>query len=260
MIAFGYVRVSGKGQVAGDGPERQKDAINSFCLRAGLGEPMFFCDLGVTGTVDAMDRDEFVKMIDAIERFKHHAPGGEACIVVEKLDRLARTLMVSEVLLARCAQRKIPVYASDQGALTDLADVNDEPMRKAIRQIIGVIAELDKTVTVRRLKVSRDRKRILKGRCEGILPYGYCMHEREVQKFLKAQKDAGKSYAEAAEAANAAKFKTRNRKPWTRGAVYQAIHRRGVNPPTKFDLFREIAANQFKQHCEQRPDPQATVG
>lgn len=228
MIAFGYVRVSGQGQIDGDGPERQKEAILRFCHKFDLGEPSLFCELGVTGTLEAMDREEFVRMITAIDQVRALSPGVDACIVVEKLDRLARTLFVSEALLMECARRKIPVFSADQGALVDLADANDEPMRKAFRQIGGVFAELDKSLIVHRLKVARERKKLLTGRCGGQIPYGADEYEVQVRTFLVEQRALGLSLAAIAKAANARGYYTRNRQPWTRGAVDQMLTRRGV--------------------------------
>jgi hypothetical protein len=40
-------------------------------------------------------------------------------------------------------------------------------MRVAMRQIVGVFSQLEKTRLVKKLKAARDRKRLADGKCEG---------------------------------------------------------------------------------------------
>src|SRR5208337_5376945 len=52
----------------------------------------------------------------------------------------------------------------------DLTDTSD-PMKKAMRQIAGAFAELEKARLVAKLKGARDRKRAANGKCEGRKSY-----------------------------------------------------------------------------------------
>ena len=216
---FGYLRVSGKGQVGGDGPDRQQQAIAEFCEKSGLVAPRFFFEAGVSGTVEAMDRPQFLAMLEA----------GPGCIVVERIDRLARDLRISEFLLAECRKRHIPVYAADQGALIDLASSDIDPTRTLLRQILGALAEWEKSVLVMKLRKARDRKRAEQGYCEGPPPYGTTPEEAKLVETIRAVRERdGRSYNWIANALNSNGRRKRNGKPWTKGAVYQVLTRRGV--------------------------------
>lgn len=220
-IAFGYVRVSGKGQIDGDGPERQSDAIKAFCQQFGvkLLEPIFF-EPAVSGTVSAMDRPAFAQMVSYIEA---NSTLQVDCIVVERLDRLARDLMVSELLLAECRKRKIAVYAADQGALIDLASNELDPTRKLVRQILGALAEWEKSALVKKLRVARDRARRENGHCEGPKKFGSTESEATVLAQLKAMQIGGQTLREIAQNANQMGLKSRSGQPWTKASVFNVL-------------------------------------
>lgn len=44
MKAFAYIRCSGIGQLYGDGPTRQRDAIQTFCDRLGIDIAQWFIE------------------------------------------------------------------------------------------------------------------------------------------------------------------------------------------------------------------------
>lgn len=229
MKTFGYLRVSGKGQVDGDGPDRQIEAINSFCSAHKLPPPglqMFF-EAAVSGTVEAMDRPKFTEMLLAIESLPE-----AACIVVERMDRLARDLMVSEILLAECRKRNILVYAADQPGLQDMASNEGDPTRVLFRQILGALAQWEKSALVHKLRSARNRVREATGRCEGVLPFGSTEEEASAKRIMVTLQAAGNSYQAIAREANQMGLKTRSGKPWNRGTVYQAVTGRGNKPPT----------------------------
>jgi len=223
MNAFGYLRVSGKSQVEGDGPERQREAITRFCKANVLGEPAFFFEKAVSGTVEMADRDEFVRMLEAIDKLREATPGADVCVVVERQDRLARTLVVQELLMAECAKRQIKIYAADQPVLQDLADEDIDPTRKMFRQFLGIMAEWEKSVIVRKLRAARERKKLATGHCEGTKPFGWTPEEESTLKVLQMSVSCGDSYAQAAGKANAMRLLRRNGKPWTSGTVHQVV-------------------------------------
>jgi DNA invertase Pin-like site-specific DNA recombinase len=163
MNAILYIRVSGKSQVDGDGPERQKDAIRAFCRERDLLMVSPICeDLGVSGTVDSLARPG---LLQALEMAMAH----NACIVVERADRIGRDLIVSEIFFRECRERGIRVYEAASGQ--ELVFTDEDPSRKLIRQILGALSEWEKSVIVKKLKAARDRKRAETGRCEGRKPY-----------------------------------------------------------------------------------------
>jgi DNA invertase Pin-like site-specific DNA recombinase len=105
-------------------------------------------------------------------------------IVVERLDRLARDLMVSELLLAECRKRGLKVFSADQGALIDMASDGGDPTRVLIRQIMGALAQWEKSMLVKKLSSARNRVKAKTGRCEGKKPYGFYNAEKPVLKVM----------------------------------------------------------------------------
>jgi len=89
---------------------------------------------------------------------------------VENATRLARDLMVGEVILQQLTSAGCKVIATDSG--TDLSADSDDPTRRLIRQVLGAVAEFDRRVTVMKLRAARDRRRARGERCEGRRPFG----------------------------------------------------------------------------------------
>jgi DNA invertase Pin-like site-specific DNA recombinase len=162
MNVFGYIRVSDKSQLDGDGFDRQRDAINAFALTKGWRVIRFFEERGVSGTVEHTDRPAFSEMLDLC------GPATATTIVVERPDRIARDLIVSEVLLRGVRSAGLSIY--DASSNTDLSNV-DDPSRVLIRQIFGALAEFEKSTLVKKLKAAKDRIRAETGRCEGPKPF-----------------------------------------------------------------------------------------
>ncbi len=217
-LVYGYVRVSSKGQVDGDGPDRQRDAIEKFCAKNSLQLAEHFTEEGVSGTTEALDRPEFSRMMDHMEN------GDVAVIVVERMDRLARDLMVSELLLRACREKNIKVYCVDQGDLTNMAADSEDPTRTLIRQIMGSLAQWEKSVLVRKLRLSRERMKEKTGRCEGRKAYGEKPGERQVMHLIQdmlghSPSPNGLTFGGVAGILNDSGFKTRCGKPWTRVSV-----------------------------------------
>lgn len=230
--AFGYVRVSGRGQMDGDGPQRQRSAIEKFCAANNLDTAGIFTDGGVSGTVEAMDRPQFTEMIGYIER---EVVASEAVdiIVVERLDRLARDLMVQEMLLAECRKRAIKVYATDQG-LIDQASSDIDPTRTLIRQVIGALSQWEKSSLVLKLRAARDRKRAATGRCEGPLPYGHKPGEADIIKYVTSAHYAGSSFADIANLLRLEGFPAPKRDGvWAAHSIKHLLVKNGVITPPK---------------------------
>lgn len=205
----GYFRVSSLGQVDGDGFNRQQVAVSKFCQQHQLTYDKAFLEEGVSGTVEAMSRPAFGQMIEYIEK---NDLGG---FVVERMDRLARDLMVQEFMLAECRKRGIPVYCADRGELINVASNDGDPTRKLIRQIMGALAEWEKTMLVNKLAAARAQKRAQTGRCGGTVPYGTRLVEKAVLDFVFSLRNAGASWKLIVVELNEGGMMRRCGRPWT---------------------------------------------
>lgn len=221
MIAFGYTRVSGQGQVEKDGFPRQNEAINAFCKTHGLKPEQIFREEAVSGTVEGMDRPKFSQMLTIMEERNLQV------IVVERMDRLARDLMVSELLLAECRKRGIMVFSTDQGTLTDMASDGGDPTRILIRQLMGALAQWDKSNLVKRLRASRERIRARGERCEGRKPFGSKPGEQIVMTTVLNLVNSGLSLQGTADFLNQSDFQNKNSKDrkWSKQVVANLVGR-----------------------------------
>src|SRR5215472_7659853 len=91
---FAYLRVSGKGQVSGDGFTRQLEAIKQYAAKHDLRIAQVFQEKGVTGTREWDNRKAFVEMMALL------LSDGVHTVLVESLGRLARDLMIQESIIA----------------------------------------------------------------------------------------------------------------------------------------------------------------
>ena len=163
--ALAYLRVSGKGQVNKDGFPRQREAVRKFAKANNLELIGEYRDEGVSGTKELEDRQGLAALLDHIES------NGIRIVLVERADRLARDLMVGEVILGQFRKLGISVIAADSGV--DLTTGDDDPTRTLIRQVLGAVSQFDKSVIVLKLRAARERTRRKTGRCEGRKPYGH---------------------------------------------------------------------------------------
>ncbi len=213
MRFIGYLRVSGLGQVDKDGEARQLEAVRTFCLnnKIELADTRF--EAGVSGTVDGLDRPELSRIFESAE---------PVAIVLERLDRLARDLMVQELILKECRERGIKVYAADQH-FEDLASNSGDPTRKLIRQILGALAEWEKSALVLKLRKARDRKRALTGRCEGVTPFCATPAGAKVMRYINELRILKVSYAQIARKLNQRKITTSQGSKWNKNQVLKYL-------------------------------------
>ncbi|QNN21227.1 recombinase family protein [Planctomycetales bacterium ZRK34] len=222
---FAYLRVSGKGQVDGDGFPRQRDAVSRWAKSNRCEVAREFRDEGVTGTKDGFDRPGLSDLFLAIRA------NGVRTIVVEKADRLARDLMVGEVILAEFRKLGVTVIAADSG--TDLTVADGDPTRKLIRQVLGAVSEFEKSVIVQKLRAARERKRRAGERCEGRKPYGVTEEEQatiERIRQLRRKPRGGDrmGFRTVAKTLTAEGYPTRTGKPWSDSVVYNIAKREGI--------------------------------
>lgn len=220
--AVSYLRVSGKGQLGGDGFPRQRAAIALFAATRGIELVDEFRDEGVSGTLGLADRPGLSALLEAT------TAAGIRTVLIEKADRLARDLVESELLLRTFRELSICVIEADGG--NDLTSGGDaSPTAVLIRQVLGAISQFDRAGLTAKLRAARDRIRRDCGRCEGPRRYGDRPEEvAAVRRLLElaASPDGGRrSLAEIAAALNAEGVPTRRGRPWARSTVRKILAR-----------------------------------
>ena len=91
--------------------------------------------------------------------------------MVYKLDRLARSLTVQEGTLAKVWGLGGSVFSVDLGEVPE--DDPDDPMRTAMRQMVGVFAQLERGMIAARIRAGRKLKAEDGGYAQGAPPFGY---------------------------------------------------------------------------------------
>jgi DNA invertase Pin-like site-specific DNA recombinase len=209
--AFGYTRLSGKGQEAGDGTDRQKLAIKKFAAANEIEIVDWFHDTQ-TGKDEWEDRKGWSAMVAAMN--------GVRTIVVEKMDRVARVLLVQELILRDLKKRDIKMLTS-AGDDTD----DDQPERIMFRQMLGVFAAYERTMLVLKLRGARQRVKARDGRCEGRKPYGMKNDEAQWLEYMRTLRKKGISFDGIADDMNKNGIVTRYGKRWIGATICQILER-----------------------------------
>jgi DNA invertase Pin-like site-specific DNA recombinase len=213
--AFAYLRVSGKGQIDGDGFPRQEQAVRQYAAAHGLEIVEVFREEGVSGTKDLDNRLALQSLLAALDE------GDTDVVLIERLDRLARDLMVQETIIGNMRKHNITLVSV---AEPDLC--NDDPSRKLMRQIFGAIAEYDRTMIVLKLRGARQRMKLKAGRCEGRKPYGSRDGEEEVIVRMQTMRRNGMPWTAIADSLNAEGTTSRAGR-WHANSVRRAVLARG---------------------------------
>lgn len=201
--AFAYLRVSGRGQIDGDGFSRQHTEIKTY---AGLHDYRIvkeFREKAVSGTIETMDRPAWAEMIAALHS------NGVRTIIVEKLDRLARDLMVQEAAIADLRKSGFTLVSVQEPDL-----MANDPTRVLMRQLMGAVAQYDKSQIVAKLRGARMRQKAKTGRCEGRKPFGFYDGEGAIIERMKALRAEGLGFDRIAARMNAEGLETRTRGRW----------------------------------------------
>jgi DNA invertase Pin-like site-specific DNA recombinase len=179
MKVFSYLRVSSRGQLDGDGFERQRAKIKVWANANGAKVEREFLEEGISGANELDGRPAMVELLGAI------AANGVRTVVVERADRFARDLVASELLLREFSRLGVNVIEAEGGNDLSAGDC-DNPTAKLVRQILAAVAEFDKTSIVLKLKAARVRARRANGRCEGRKPFGEREGEAETLELIRS--------------------------------------------------------------------------
>lgn len=220
-----YLRVSTDTQAEdGYGLEVQEQAVRRWAKARGDRVVEIFTDEGVSGTVVALDREGLSSAIEAIER------GDADAVLIPRLDRLARRLTVQEAVLAHVWNRGGRVFTVDAGEV--LPDDPDDPMRTAMRQMMGVFAELDRAMITKRLRDGRRAKASKGGYVAGSPRFGWRAVggelvrdevEQAVVERMVAMRSGGASLRAIAGALNAESIPSKRGGRWSPSSVSRVL-------------------------------------
>jgi DNA invertase Pin-like site-specific DNA recombinase len=159
--AVAYLRTSSAANVGADkdSEKRQRQAIAAYAksARFEIAAEDWFYDPAVSGADPIESRPGFNRLLDRIES------NGVRVVIIEDASRFARDLRTQELGILSLIKLGVRVITATGDELTDTTD----PMKKAMRQIAGAFAELEKARLVAKLRGARERKRAVQGKCEG---------------------------------------------------------------------------------------------
>lgn len=214
--AIAYLRVSSTGQAKDgrDGLPRQREAVVAYCEATRVELLEEHVDAGVSGTKALGDRPG---LSAALERA---VECGASMLVVEKADRLARDLIEGELILREFRRVGIKVIEAESGA--DLTDGAGNPTATLIRQVLGSVAEFEKSALVAKLRAARDRKRRNGGHPCG--NYGFGRHperpwEAETLARIRELRRERATLQRLAEVLNCEGRASRSGRAWTAAMV-----------------------------------------
>jgi DNA invertase Pin-like site-specific DNA recombinase len=150
--AVAYLRTSSRTNVGvdKDSDKRQRDAIEAYAKTAGFEIVSSFYDAAVSGADPVGERPGFAEMLESL------LANGARTIIVESPDRFARDLMVQLAGHDMLKAKGVTLVA----ASAPMHFVEDTPTAVLVRQVLGAVAEFEKTTLVAKLAAARRRKRL----------------------------------------------------------------------------------------------------
>lgn len=169
-----YRRVSTGNQKDEGTIEVQTYEIDQYCANMGYEIVATFKDDGVSGGLE--DRPGLAEMFNYLE-----SPEGKKvdAVVILKLDRLARDLYIQEHLIKKLEALKMPLISTKEPDLN-----SKDPMRKAFRQFMGIVSELEKAFITMRLSGGRNNKARKGGYAGGRVALGYASKDKDLSPIL----------------------------------------------------------------------------
>jgi DNA invertase Pin-like site-specific DNA recombinase len=175
MKLVAYLRVSTVGQAEdGLGLEVQEQSIRKWAHANGHRVVAWTRDEGLSGSNGIDSRRGLHDALGVLKKRKAHG------LVVYRLDRLARDLILQEQLLADLKRMGAEVFSTSAAEAGYLKDDPDDPSRKLIRQVLGSVAEYERSMIAMRLRSGKARKIEKGGYGGGRPPYGWRAQGREL--------------------------------------------------------------------------------
>jgi site-specific DNA recombinase len=220
---FGYCRVSTDNQRDDGTIALQEQALAEHCTAQGYELVRTFRDEGISGAKELDNRPGLASLFDCLEQ-----DSGIDGVIIYKLDRLARDLYIQEHLIRKLAQTGRRILSTKEPDLD-----GTDPMRKAFRQFMGIVSELEKAFITMRLSGGRLNKARKGGYAGGGVALGYKAEDKELALdnataatvrliFSLRRKRAG--YRAIARTLNAQGIPTARGGRWHGGTVRYIVH------------------------------------
>jgi DNA invertase Pin-like site-specific DNA recombinase len=192
---------------------RQKHAIETYAQQHGIRIVKWFTDT-ISGTTDLEHRPALFDLMKALEA------NGVKVVLCERLDRLARDLMIQESIIKDIQRKGFELIST---AEPDLC--GNEPTRTMIRQILGSFAQYERALIVSKLRGARQRAKAKNPDYrEGRKPFGMREGESETIQYIQKLRGKGLAWDTIAERLNAEGVKARAGK-WHATSV-QRVYKR----------------------------------
>ena len=216
--AVAYLRVSGASQINGEGFGRQLDTITAWAGAHDYQLVGTYREEAVSGKTGFEDRPAFMSMLADL------LSNGCRTIIVERLDRLAREYRVQEQIVFSLMRKQIALISADTGENITEA-MNADPMKKAIVQMQGVFAELDKNMLVMKLGKARAKLRARGEYQGGYRAYGHTPGERNILRMIWRLDSAGLSLRQIARELDQAGARPRSGARWQPSTLARLVQR-----------------------------------
>ena len=216
MFVIGYCRVSTSNQREEGTIEIQQNALREYAKSKGYVLNKIFSDDGISGGLE--DRPGLVELFDYLECNKN-----VDAVLIFKLDRLARDLYIQEHLI-----RKLEDYSVKLISLKEPELDSSDPMRKAFRQFLGIVSELEKSFITMRLSAGRLNKAEKGGYAGGGIPLGYKAQEKQLSldieksetiKLIFSLRSSGMNFRSISIYLNKNRITTARNRKWYAGTV-----------------------------------------
>lgn len=171
MKLIAYCRVSTANQEREGKIELQETAVSDYCKEYKHDLIRIFKDDGVSGGLE--DRAGLAELFSFLETDEGKEVDG---VVIWKLDRLARDLYIQEHLIKKLELLGKVLISTKEPDLN-----GNDPMRKAFRQFMGIVAELEKAFITMRLSGGRINKAKKGGYAGGSIALGYNSVDKELK-------------------------------------------------------------------------------
>jgi DNA invertase Pin-like site-specific DNA recombinase len=166
----------------------------------------------VSGTVESMDRPAWQALMGSLHL------DGVRTVIIERLDRLARDLVIQEKVIADLHKRGFVLLSAMEPDL-----MATDPTRVLMRQLLGAVSQYDKSQIVLKLRAARERMRESYGVCEGRKAFGTHPHEQAVLTRAITLRSQGLPYGQIASQLDVEGLRPRSGQRWYPATVRRIL-------------------------------------